>query len=93
MLEQGGVLPVRTCNCAPRACALRDDQPRRVLAAVMGILLFSGSLYLLALTNPVGSVQLLPWRFVFPCRLGVVSSCTAEVESSQPAAAVLSCPY
>ncbi len=31
------------------------------LLLLMGILLFSGSLYLLALTNSVGWVQLLPW--------------------------------
>ena len=51
------------------------------LLLLMGIFLFSGSLYLLALTNhPLAGCSYSPGRFVFPCRLGVARHCTAEVD-------------
>ena len=59
------------------------------LLLLMGILLFSGSLYLLALTNPrwLGPVTPLG-GLVFPCRVGVAGSRTAEVDRRQLRATV-----
>ena len=67
------------------------------LLLLMGILLFSGSLYLLALNKFAGlaGCSYSPGRFVFPCRMGVARPCTAEVDivDNPAAGSAVSCPY
>ena len=68
------------------------------LLLLMGILLFSGSLYLLALIPQVAGLAGCSYslgRFVFPCRMGVARPCTAEIDivDNPAAGSPVSCPY